>query len=140
MIDLVGELVDKGHAYVVDGQGVYFAVETLPGYGALPHRSLDDLRESAGARVDVDEAKRCPMDFALWKAAKPGEPAWHSPWGDGRPGWHIECSAMALDLLGEEFDLHGGGSDLVFPHHENERAEAEARAMRSPATGSTAGW
>ena len=125
MIDLVGELVDKGSAYVVDGQGVYFAVETLPGYGALPHRSLDDLRESAGARVDVDEAKRSPMDFALWKAAKPGEPAWPSPWGDGRPGWHIECAAMALDLLGEEFDLHGGGSDLVFPHHENERAEAE---------------
>ena len=108
------------------GQGVYFDVERFPGYGALPHRTLDELRESAGARVDVDEAKRSPMDFALWKAAKPGEPAWDSPWGKGRPGWHIECSAMSLDLLGEGFDLHGGGDDLVFPHHENERAQAEA--------------
>jgi cysteinyl-tRNA synthetase len=125
MLALVGELVDRGHAYEVPGQGVYFAVETFPGYGALPHRTLDELRESAGARVDVDEAKRSPMDFALWKAAKPGEPAWDSPWGEGRPGWHIECSAMSLDLLGEGFDLHGGGEDLAFPHHENERAQAE---------------
>ncbi len=122
---LIGELVDRGHAYEVPGQGVYFDVETFPGYGALPHRTLDELRESAGARVDVDEAKRSPMDFALWKAAKPGEPAWDSPWGDGRPGWHIECSAMSLDLLGEGFDLHGGGDDLAFPHHENERVQAE---------------
>jgi cysteinyl-tRNA synthetase len=124
MLALIGELVDRGHAYEVPGQGVYFDVESFDGYGALPHRSLDELRESAGARVDVDEAKRSPMDFALWKAAKPGEPAWESPWGRGRPGWHIECSAMALDLLGEGFDLHGGGEDLTFPHHENERAQA----------------
>ncbi len=125
MVELIGELVGQGAAYPVEGQGVYFAVETFPGYGALAHRSLDDLRESAGARVEVDEAKRSPMDFALWKAAKPGEPSWPSPWGPGRPGWHIECSAMSLDLLGEGFDLHGGGEDLVFPHHENERAQAE---------------
>jgi cysteinyl-tRNA synthetase len=125
MLEIVGELIAKGHAYEVPGQGVYFEVETFPGYGALPHRSLDELRESAGARVDVDEAKRSPMDFALWKAAKAGEPAWDSPWGPGRPGWHIECSAMSLDLLGEGFDLHGGGEDLAFPHHENERAQAE---------------
>jgi cysteinyl-tRNA synthetase len=126
MLDLIGELVDSGHAYEVPGQGVYFAVETFDGYGALPHRTLEELRESAGARVDVDEAKRSPMDFALWKAAKPGEPAWDSPWGRGRPGWHIECSAMSLDLLGEGFDVHGGGEDLLFPHHENERAQAGA--------------
>jgi cysteinyl-tRNA synthetase len=126
MLDLIGELVDRGHAYEVPGQGVYFGVETFEGYGALPHRTIEELRESAGARVDVDEAKRSPMDFALWKAAKPGEPAWDSPWGRGRPGWHIECSAMALDLLGEGFDLHGGGEDLTFPHHENERAQAGA--------------
>src|SRR4051794_39909389 len=126
MLALIGELVDRGHAYEVPGQGVYFAVETFPGYGALPHRTIEELRESAGARVDVDDAKRSPMDFALWKAAKPGEPSWESPWGEGRPGWHIECSAMSLDLLGEGFDLHGGGEDLAFPHHENERAQAEA--------------
>jgi cysteinyl-tRNA synthetase len=125
MLEIVGELIAKGHAYEVPGQGVYFAVETFPGYGALPHRTLDELRDSAGARVDVDEAKRSPMDFALWKAAKPDEPAWDSPWGPGRPGWHIECSAMSLDLLGEGFDLHGGGEDLAFPHHENERVQAE---------------
>ena len=104
---------------------MYFDVDSFPGYGELPHRTLEELRESAGARVEVDEAKRSPMDFALWKAAKPGEPAWDSPWGKGRPGWHIECSAMALDLLGEGFDLHGAGDDLVFPHHENERVQAE---------------
>ncbi len=126
MLALVTELIDRGHAYEVPGQGVYFAVETFPGYGALPHRTLEELRESAGARVDVDEAKRSPMDFALWKAARPDEPAWDSPWGPGRPGWHIECSAMALDLLGEGFDLHGGGEDLAFPHHENERVQAES--------------
>jgi cysteinyl-tRNA synthetase len=126
MIELIGELVDEDHAYPVEGQGVYFAVERFPGYGALPHRTIQELRESAGARVEIDDAKRSPMDFALWKAAKPGEPAWSSPWGKGRPGWHIECSAMSLDLLGEGFDLHGGGSDLLFPHHENERAQANA--------------
>jgi cysteinyl-tRNA synthetase len=126
MLALVGELVRDGHAYAVDGQGVYFDVESFAGYGALPHRSLADLLASAGARVDVDEAKKSPIDFALWKAAKPGEPTWDSPWGPGRPGWHIECSAMSLDLLGEGFDIHGGGDDLAFPHHENERAQSEA--------------
>ena len=101
-------------------------VETLPGYGALPHRTLDELLESRPARASTStRRKRSPVDFALWKAAKPGEPAWDSPWGEGRPGWHIECSAMSLDLLGEGFDLHGGGDDLVFPHHENELAQAE---------------
>jgi cysteinyl-tRNA synthetase len=125
MIALVEQLVGSGHAYVVDGHGVYFDVESFERYGELSHRTLDELRESAGARVDVDEEKRSPMDFALWKAAKPGEPAWDSPWGKGRPGWHIECSAMSLDLLGDGFDLHGGGNDLMFPHHENERAQAE---------------
>ncbi len=124
MIALIAQLVTSGHAYVVEGQGVYFQVETLPEYGALSHRTLEELLESAGARVDVDERKRSPVDFALWKAAKPGEPAWDSPWGTGRPGWHIECSAMSLELLGEGFDIHGGGSDLVFPHHENEIAQA----------------
>ena len=122
---LIAELVERGHAYVVEGQGVYFDVVSFPGYGALPHRTIEQLLESAGARVEVDEAKRNSVDFALWKAAKPGEPMWESTWGPGRPGWHIECSAMALDLLGEGFDLHGGGDDLAFPHHENERAQAE---------------
>ncbi|HEX9467660.1 MAG TPA: cysteine--tRNA ligase, partial [Acidimicrobiia bacterium] len=124
MIRLIAELVDSGHAYTIEGQGVYFAVETAPDYGALPHRDFEELRKSAGARVEIDQTKRSPMDFALWKAAKPGEPVWESPWGPGRPGWHIECSAMSLDLLGEGFDLHGGGDDLVFPHHENERVQA----------------
>ena len=124
MLELIRELIDRGHAYAAE-DGVYFDVDSFPGYGELPHRTLEELRESAGARVEVDEAKRSPMDFALWKAAKPGEPAWDSPWGKGRPGWHIECSAMALDLLGEGFDLHGAGDDLVFPHHENERVQAE---------------
>ncbi len=126
MVSLIAELVERGHAYLVVGHGGYFDVETFPGYGDLPHRSLAELRESAGARVEVDTTKRSPMDFALWKAAKPGEPVWDSPWGAGRPGWHIECSAMSLDILGEGFDLHGGGTDLVFPHHENERAQANA--------------
>jgi cysteinyl-tRNA synthetase len=126
MLAMIGELVAGGHAYVVEGRGVYFDVASFPGYGALPHRSLEQLLDSAGARVEVDEAKRNPVDFALWKAAKPGDPTWPSPWGPGRPGWHIECSTMALDLLGEGFDLHGAGDDLVFPHNENERAQAEA--------------
>jgi cysteinyl-tRNA synthetase len=108
----------------VEGQGVYFSVESLPEYGALSHRTIAELLESAGARVDVDERKRSPVDFALWKAAKPGEPEWDSPWGKGRPGWHIECSAMSLKILGDGFDIHGGGNDLVFPHHENEIAQA----------------
>ena len=124
MITLITQLIANGHAYVVEGQGVYFQVDTLPSYGELSHREVSELMESAGARVDVDERKREPIDFALWKAAKPGEPAWESPWGEGRPGWHIECSAMSLKILGDGFDIHGGGSDLIFPHHENEIAQA----------------
>ena len=126
MIDLIHELVDLGTAYVIEGEGVYFSVPSYAHYGDLSGRRLEDLLEGAGARVEVDEQKRSPVDFALWKAAKPGEPDWDSPWGRGRPGWHIECSAMSLQILGEGFDLHGGGDDLVFPHHENERAQAEA--------------
>jgi cysteinyl-tRNA synthetase len=126
MLALIGELVTAGTAYVIDGQGVYFSVESYDDYGALSRRTVDDAVESAGARVEVDERKRHPGDFVLWKAAKPGEPAWPSPWGEGRPGWHIECAAMSLQILGEGFDLHGAGADLLFPHHENERAEAEA--------------
>jgi cysteinyl-tRNA synthetase len=122
---LIADLIANGKAYVVEGQGVYFQVESQPDYGKLSHRTLPELLDSAGARVDVDERKRSPVDFALWKAAKPGEPEWQSPWGAGRPGWHIECSAMSLQILGDGFDLHGGGDDLVFPHHENEIAQAE---------------
>ncbi len=129
MLELIGRLVEAGVAYAT-GSGVYFSVESFPGYGELSHRRLDDLLESAGARVEVDEDKRSPVDFALWKAAKPGEPAWDSPWGPGRPGWHIECSAMSVGLLGEGFDIHGGGVDLVFPHHENERAQSEGAGLR----------
>jgi cysteinyl-tRNA synthetase len=125
MQKLIAELVAAGHAYVIEGQGVYFQVDTLPTYGELSHRTLSELLESAGARIEVDEQKRSPVDFALWKAAKAGEPQWDSPWGAGRPGWHIECSAMSLEILGEGFDIHGGGDDLVFPHHENEIAQAE---------------
>jgi cysteinyl-tRNA synthetase len=124
MQQLIGELIAAGRAYVIEGNGVYFRVETLPSYGALSGRNVADLLESAGARVEVDEQKRSPIDFALWKAAKPGEPRWESPWGEGRPGWHIECTAMSLEILGEGFDIHGGGSDLEFPHHENEIAQA----------------
>ena len=130
MIEFVEELLDRDAAYVIDGAGVYFDVARYPDYGRLPHRRPDDLRDSAGARVAVDERKRDPLDFALWKAAKPGEPDWEAPWMRGRPGWHIECVAMSLGLLGEGFDIHGGGSDLIFPHHENERAEAEAGGCR----------
>ena len=103
---------------------MYFEVARFPAYGRLSGKNLDELL--AGARVDVDERKRDPLDFALWKAAKPGEPSWPSPWGPGRPGWHIECSAMAMKYLGETFDIHGGGEDLIFPHHENEIAQSEA--------------
>jgi cysteinyl-tRNA synthetase len=124
MVALIAQLIANGHAYVVEGQGVYFQVDTLPSYGELSHREVSELMESAGARVDVDERKREPIDFALWKAAKEGEPRWDSPWGEGRPGWHIECSAMSLKILGEGFDIHGGGADLIFPHHENEIAQA----------------
>jgi cysteinyl-tRNA synthetase len=122
MIALVQRLMEKGHAYQVEGD-VYYAVESFPGYGKLSKRSLDEMQ--AGARVEVDERKRNPLDFALWKAAKPGEPSWESPWGKGRPGWHIECSAMSQRYLGDTLDIHGGGKDLIFPHHENEIAQAE---------------
>jgi cysteinyl-tRNA synthetase len=122
MVALIQELEAKGLAYAVDGD-VYFAVDRFPGYGKLSHRRLDDMM--AGARIEVDERKHHPMDFALWKASKPGEPWWESPWGRGRPGWHIECSAMCSKYLGQPFDIHGGGSDLIFPHHENEIAQSE---------------
>ncbi len=123
IIDLVARLVDKGFAYEVNGD-VYFAVAQFADYGKLSGRDLEDML--AGARVQIGDQKRNPMDFALWKAAKPGEPAWESPWGMGRPGWHIECSAMSSKYLGDGFDIHGGGADLVFPHHENEIAQSEA--------------
>ena len=121
IVSLVDTLLAKGMAYRVEGD-VYFQVDRYPGYGRLSKRKLDDLQ--AGARVDVDERKHHPMDFALWKGSKPGEPSWDSPWGQGRPGWHIECSAMAMRHLGETFDIHGGGMDLIFPHHENEIAQS----------------
>jgi len=121
IIELVGALIKKGLAYQVAGD-VYFQVDKYPAYGRLSKRKLEDLQ--AGARVEVDERKRHPMDFALWKSSKPGEPSWDSPWGAGRPGWHIECSAMSMRHLGETFDIHGGGMDLIFPHHENEIAQS----------------
>ena len=137
IIRMVGGLIDKGVAYVVEGPApspasrvgrvdgdVYYRIEGFADYGCLSHRKLDDML--AGARVEVDERKQHPMDFALWKASKPGEPAWESPWGKGRPGWHIECSAMSVAHLGETFDIHGGGEDLIFPHHENEIAQSQA--------------
>jgi cysteinyl-tRNA synthetase len=125
IISFIKDLVDKGYAYEVDGD-VYFETRKFKGYGKLSHQSIDDLE--AGARIDVDERKKDPMDFALWKTQKVGEPAWKSPWGMGRPGWHIECSTMASSLLGETIDIHGGGADLIFPHHENEIAQSEARS------------
>jgi len=123
IIELIQGLIEKGFAYEADGD-VYFRVRKLEDYGKLSHRKLDDMR--AGARIEVDERKEDPMDFAMWKAAKEGEPAWDSPWGKGRPGWHIECSAMSVQHLGEQIDIHGGGNDLIFPHHENEIAQSEA--------------
>jgi cysteinyl-tRNA synthetase len=123
MIELIGELVARDVAYETS-DGVYLEVARVPGYGLLAQQPLESLR--AGARVEPNEEKRSPLDFALWKKAKPGEPRWESPWGAGRPGWHTECVVMSLDLLGEDFDLHGGGKDLAFPHHENERAQAVA--------------
>ncbi|OEU51714.1 MAG: cysteine--tRNA ligase [Desulfuromonadales bacterium C00003096] len=122
IVDIVERLIEKGLAYESSGD-VYYAVENFPGYLKLSKRNMDDMR--AGARIAPGEQKRNPMDFALWKAAKPGEPSWESPWGLGRPGWHIECSAMSMKYLGESFDIHGGGKDLVFPHHENEIAQSE---------------
>lgn len=119
---LIARLFERGHAYAA-GNDVFFSVRSLPGYGRLAGKPLDDLEE--GARVEVNPAKRDPLDFSLWKAAKPGEPSWESPWGPGRPGWHIECSAMSMKYLGDQFDIHGGGEDLVFPHHENENAQSE---------------
>ncbi len=121
---MIGALLEKGHAYRGANGDVYYDVSRFPSYGALSGRQLEDLR--AGARVEIDEAKDDPLDFVLWKAAKPGEPSWDSPWGRGRPGWHIECSAMSTRWLGEHFDIHGGGMDLAFPHHENEIAQSEA--------------
>jgi cysteinyl-tRNA synthetase len=123
IIAMVKTLVEKGYAYPLDGD-VYFSVEKFKEYGKLSGRKLEDMQ--AGARIEVNESKHHPMDFALWKAAKPGEPSWESPWGQGRPGWHIECSAMSLKYLGKTFDFHGGGSDLIFPHHENEIAQSQA--------------
>ncbi len=124
IIEFVEALIEKGYAYEVDGD-VYFSTKKFNEYGKLSGQNLDDLQ--AGARINVDERKNDPMDFAIWKAQKPGEPAWKSPWGMGRPGWHIECSCMSYKLLGETIDIHAGGSDLVFPHHENEIAQSEAR-------------
>lgn len=123
IIKFVKGLVDKGYAYEVDGD-VYFSTKKFQGYGKLSGQNIEDLQ--SGARISVDERKKDPMDFAIWKAQKPGEPAWNSPWGMGRPGWHIECSCMAKKLLGETIDIHAGGSDLKFPHHENEIAQSEA--------------
>ena len=127
MLAIIGRLVDRGLAYAMDGD-VYFAVRGFQGYGKLSHRSPDDLQ--AGARIEVDERKRDPLDFALWKASRPGEPTWDSPWGPGRPGWHIECSAMSAKYLGDTFDIHAGGEDLIFPHHENEIAQSEGASGR----------
>ena len=123
MISMIQILIDKGFAYEVDGD-VFYAVEKLDDYGKLSGRKLDDMK--AGSRIDINEKKRHPMDFALWKPSKPGEPMWESPWGSGRPGWHMECSVMSKHFLGSTFDIHGGGKDLLFPHHENERAQSKA--------------
>ncbi len=123
IIEMISGLIEKGYAYEIDGD-VYYRVRSFPEYGKLSHRNLDDLL--AGARIEIDERKADPLDFALWKSAKPGEPSWDSPWGAGRPGWHIECSAMCSHHLGGAVDLHGGGADLIFPHHENEIAQSEA--------------
>ncbi len=124
MLAMIQTLIDKGFAYRADNGDVYYAVSQFAGYGRLSGKNLDDLR--AGARVEIGEAKRDPLDFVLWKATKPGEPSWDAPWGAGRPGWHIECSAMSTTCLGHTFDIHGGGMDLQFPHHDNEIAQSEA--------------
>ena len=122
IISLIDRLEEKGLAYRIDGD-VFYPVERFEGYGKLSRKKIDELE--AGARVEIDERKRSPLDFALWKSSKPGEPSWESPWGPGRPGWHIECSAMSTKYLGQPFDIHGGGRDLIFPHHENEIAQSE---------------
>jgi cysteinyl-tRNA synthetase len=129
MIEIIQALVGRGFAYAADGD-VFFRVTAFPAYGRLSGRSLDEMQ--AGSRIEVDPRKEHPMDFVLWKAAKAGEPSWASPWGPGRPGWHIECSAMSLSLLGDQLDIHGGGQDVIFPHHENEIAQSEAFTGRSP--------
>jgi len=131
IIEGVADLIDKGFAYPKDGD-VYYRVNKFPGYGKLSGRKIDDME--AGFRIDVDQRKEHPMDFALWKGAKPGEPSWPSPWGNGRPGWHIECSVMSHTCLGEQIDIHGGGNDLIFPHHENEIAQTEAMFGKQFAT------
>lgn len=123
IIDMVQRLIERGHAYAAENGDVYYDVKSFPEYGKLSGKSIEDLQ--SGARVEPGEVKRDPLDFALWKSAKPGEPAWESPWGQGRPGWHIECSAMSTKALGDTFDIHGGGADLTFPHHENEIAQSE---------------
>ncbi len=123
IISMIARLIERGHAYAADNGDVYYDVKSFHGYGRLSGKSIDDLQ--AGARVEPGEVKRDPLDFVLWKSAKPGEPAWESPWGAGRPGWHIECSAMSTKALGSTFDIHGGGADLTFPHHENEIAQSE---------------
>ncbi|MBQ7236727.1 MAG: cysteine--tRNA ligase [Clostridia bacterium] len=124
IIEFVDTLIKKGHAYATEKGDVYFSVESFPSYGRLSHRNLEDAMN--GVRVDNDEMKQNPLDFALWKSAKPGEPSWPSPWGQGRPGWHIECSTMNRKAFGDRIDIHGGGRDLIFPHHENEIAQTEA--------------
>ncbi len=129
IIEVTERLIEKGFAYAVDGD-VYYSVRLKKDYGKLSGKNIDELE--AGARVEVDERKKDPLDFALWKASKPGEPSWESPWGRGRPGWHIECSAMCMKWLGETIDIHGGGKDLIFPHHENEIAQSEAATGRAP--------
>jgi cysteinyl-tRNA synthetase len=129
MIEIIEVLVRRGLAYVADGD-VFFRVTAFPAYGRLSGRSLDEMQ--AGARIEVDSRKEHPMDFVLWKAAKPGEPSWDSPWGRGRPGWHIECSAMSLSYLGDQLDIHGGGQDVIFPHHENEVAQSEGYTGKHP--------
>jgi cysteinyl-tRNA synthetase len=129
MVEAIGRLIERGYAYDTGGD-VFFSIEKFPDYGKLSGRSIDEMRE--GARIEPHENKRHPVDFALWKAAKEGEPSWWSPWGPGRPGWHIECSVMSTKYLGMGFDVHGGGSDLIFPHHENETAQAEALEGTEP--------
>jgi len=129
IVEMISALIERGHAYESEGD-VYFRVRSFPGYGKLSHRAVDDL--IAGTRVDVIEAKNDPLDFALWKVAKPGEPRWDSPWSQGRPGWHIECSAMCMHHLNGIVDIHGGGRDLIFPHHENEIAQSEAYSGKAP--------
>lgn len=129
MIALIKNIINNKHAYIGNNGDVYFDVRSFPDYGCLSNHNIEQLE--SGARVEISEAKRDPLDFVLWKLAKPGEPSWDSPWGEGRPGWHIECSVMSMNLLGETFDLHGGGRDLIFPHHENEIAQSQAATNKA---------